>query len=265
MTQAHYYDPFARPASSNGLGIAGFVCSLAGLLLTGGLLCPIGLILSLFALGREPRGFAIAGVILGLLGTCGWVLLWLVAGVAILAALGIGVAAVALANPEKTELTFDMMRIGIAVQQYRDENKYLPASIDLVHGLDENTLTDPWGGQYRYVMPDANEFDLVSAGEDRKFDTGDDIALSKIGKTWEGANASGLRVHSDEDGGTVRITVGGNEILNVSGDDDGGEVRINVGDRVLEITGDESGGTVQSNPATAPATAETSSSSQPSP
>ena len=62
------YEPL--PAEqSNGLAIAGFVCSLLGLF-TGFLLSPIGLILSLVALGRPGgRGFAVAGVVIGLLGS----------------------------------------------------------------------------------------------------------------------------------------------------------------------------------------------------
>ena len=53
------YEPL--PAEqSNGLAIAGFVCSLLGIF-TGFLLSPIGLILSLVALGRPGgRGFAVA-------------------------------------------------------------------------------------------------------------------------------------------------------------------------------------------------------------
>jgi hypothetical protein len=56
-----------RPRS-NGLGVAGFIVSLVGIF-TAGILCPIGLLLSLLALFRSPRGFAIAGVFVGLLGT----------------------------------------------------------------------------------------------------------------------------------------------------------------------------------------------------
>src|SRR4051794_20572043 len=66
--QPYPYNP-PTPAPTNGLGIAGFVVSLVGLILTGGILCPIGLLLSLFALFRRPRGFAIAGFIIGIIGS----------------------------------------------------------------------------------------------------------------------------------------------------------------------------------------------------
>jgi Na+-driven multidrug efflux pump len=57
-----------QPAPSNGLGIAGFVVSLVGLIPCG-LLCPLGALLSLIAVFRQPRGFAIAGLIIGTLGS----------------------------------------------------------------------------------------------------------------------------------------------------------------------------------------------------
>ncbi len=72
----------ARPRPrSNGLGVAGFVTSLVGLL-TCGVLSPFGLMLSVPALVRGPRGFAMAGTVLGLIGT-----LW-IAGIAAVTAVG---------------------------------------------------------------------------------------------------------------------------------------------------------------------------------
>jgi len=54
----------ARQSQSNGLGIAGFIVSLVGWL-TCGLLCPVGLILSVIGLFKQPRGMAIAGSVIG--------------------------------------------------------------------------------------------------------------------------------------------------------------------------------------------------------
>lgn len=72
---------------SNGLGVAGFVLSLIGLL-SCGLLSPVGLILSLAGLSKEPSGLAVAGTIIGGLGS-----LWIFS-IALLFLLGvIGAAA----------------------------------------------------------------------------------------------------------------------------------------------------------------------------
>lgn len=78
-----------QQAPSNGLGTAGFVVSLVGFV-TCGILCPLGLLLSFFGLLKPPRGMAVAGTILGGLGS-----LWLVFfGFAIVAGfIGLGSAA----------------------------------------------------------------------------------------------------------------------------------------------------------------------------
>lgn len=62
---------------TNGLGTAGFIVSLVGFL-SCGFLSPIGLVLSLIALGRQPRGLAIAGFVLGLIGS-----IWLIVALAL--------------------------------------------------------------------------------------------------------------------------------------------------------------------------------------
>src|SRR5688572_25362426 len=78
-----------QASPQNGLGIAGFITSLVGWI-SCGVLSPIGLILSLIALGKQPRGFAIAGAIIGALGS----LFLAVVGIGIImAALGLGMAA----------------------------------------------------------------------------------------------------------------------------------------------------------------------------
>ena len=57
---------------SNGMGISGFIVSLVGLL-TCGFLCPLGLLLSFLGLFKPPRGLAIAGTVIGAVGSA-----WLV-------------------------------------------------------------------------------------------------------------------------------------------------------------------------------------------
>jgi hypothetical protein len=56
-----------QPPKENGFGLAGFIVSIAGLLLCG-IPSIFGVILSLIGLRKEPKGLAIAGLILGLLG-----------------------------------------------------------------------------------------------------------------------------------------------------------------------------------------------------
>ncbi len=64
-------------SQSNGLGVAGFVLSLLGLF-TCGLTSLLGVILSAIGMRREPRGLAIAGLVLGLITVLGWVVAFVV-------------------------------------------------------------------------------------------------------------------------------------------------------------------------------------------
>lgn len=92
MSQSpHQTHVHVHQAPSNGIGTAGFVVSLVGLV-SCGILCPLGLVLSLFGLGKEPRGLAIAGTIIGALGSL-WVLVFVLFFGAIMAAVGLGAAA----------------------------------------------------------------------------------------------------------------------------------------------------------------------------
>lgn len=71
-----YGVPYPQPRRSNGIGTAGFVITLVNMLLgfipVVNFLCfilwPLGLILSIIGMLKSPRGLAIAGFVLSLLG-----------------------------------------------------------------------------------------------------------------------------------------------------------------------------------------------------
>lgn len=194
MPQMPMYPQMIAAPRSNGLGVASFVIGLLGLM-TGGLLSPIALLLGLIALGRAPRGFAVFGLLLGFIGS----LVWVAAALGIVLAVGVIGAAIVtvmggmlmLFQPEPIELTGDMVRTVMAIQQYESEHNAAPTSID---DLDLNMATrlDPWGHAYALVEAPNNDppFDIVSAGEDGEFDTSDDIRLTTLDRTWEMAMES---------------------------------------------------------------------------
>lgn len=176
-----------RGGGDNALGVVGFVCSLVGLC-AGGVLSPIGLIISLFGLGSRPRGWAIAGVVLGLIGTCG-VLPLLVAvfflpiAVALLVAVGLAGALAALGGPT-VEGYVDMTRIAAAAGLHREEHQVFPASLDGL-GLDAEVLRDAHGNRYIYeVKDDGSAFRIHSAGADGVSGTGDDLWLGAANE-WQ--------------------------------------------------------------------------------
>src|SRR6186713_2362470 len=74
----------------NTLGIVGFIVSLFGFFVC--IAALVGLVLSLMGLRREPKGFAIAGTVIGGLGTLMWLGVVAFYGAVIAACIGLGVA-----------------------------------------------------------------------------------------------------------------------------------------------------------------------------
>lgn len=166
---------------ANTLGVAGFVTSLVGFAFTGGLLCPIGLILSLIALRRQPRGFAIAGTVLGLLGSCGGCLIALFVLPAIAIALAGGAtvltaAAFMLVGGTPAMETFDhMFQIQREIKVYEKQHGAPPASLaDL--NLPTDILQDGWGTPLQYQVSGtapALRWSLQTAGPNRQLEADD--------------------------------------------------------------------------------------------
>lgn len=149
---------------TNGLGTAGFIVSLAGLLLTCGLLCPIGLLLSFFALFKAPRGMAIAGFVIGLIGSA-WVAFFGFAFV--MGLVGIGEAQ----NVVTTMRTMQEARDAIEQQRFTSGELPPQEDGDAIVGQ----IFDGWGTALQYV-PTETDFVIRSAGRDLQFDTADDLS-----------------------------------------------------------------------------------------
>ena len=155
-------DPYAneiepQPTGSNPLGIVGFVLSI---------LCvtsPIGLLVSILALFKAPRGFAIAGVIIGaifsvIVGIFAW-----------------GAFMVWPYMADSVEITTDFKELEQEVESYRaSNNDELPTSVDQLSW--DNT--DPWGNPYIYsIDQENNTWTIVSTGPDGQEGTDDDFSL----------------------------------------------------------------------------------------
>lgn len=183
MSQMHHPGYTPSSTESNPLGLAGFVVSLVGLC-SGGVLSPIGLILSIIALGKRPKGFAVWGVVLGALGSCGILLaivLVPVALVGIAAAIGLAGAAAALASSSgpDIETQIDTAFLSMNLQEYEKQNGRYPETLDLGLGQlrpDSGLRTDHWDRPYAYqVAPDGSAYWVYSLGEDGIDGTPDDI------------------------------------------------------------------------------------------
>ncbi|WDI42377.1 hypothetical protein [Bremerella sp. P1] len=156
-----------KSSPSNVLGAWGFGISLFGLLMTFGLLCPLGLLLSFFGLFSKKRGIAIAGTIIGGIGTT-------------IVAVGVGSIAMAASavhhyqyEVPKIEQTREVLNTAcVEIESYRQENNKLP------EGIEGNKLVlkfeDGYGNAVRYEPEEDGRFAIRSAGLDGKFDTSDD-------------------------------------------------------------------------------------------
>ncbi len=172
----------------NGLGVAGFLIALLGLFIPTGIIALLGLLISLVALGRAPRGLAALGVITGLFGTVLWLVVMIAAGVGAIAVGGVVLAAFAagfvLLNTEMIEVTADMANVSLVLVDRQERDGKLPEGLEPL-GLSLSTLTDPWGQPYRFQLVDDEwGFDLTSGGRDGQLGTDDDIALSHIDDAW---------------------------------------------------------------------------------
>src|ERR1043165_6610289 len=159
-------DPFARPVRdpldrppANGLGIAGFVVSLVGLF-SCGCLSIVGIIVSGLTLKRRPRGFAIAGLVIGLLG-----LVMLSAAILVVRASGGFTILPAIWHGSL---------VADGIQDYqRKHNGAMPTSWSDLPG---GPATDLWGRPYRFeLLPDGQRVQLVSDGADGVSGTPDDV------------------------------------------------------------------------------------------
>ena len=157
---------YVQQDPSNGLGVAGFIVSLVGIL-TCGLLCPIGLLLSFFGLFKPPRGFAAAGAVIGTIGS-----LWLSFFGFTLVIGFLGLASVATQVETEAAIAEAVKKI----EAHKTERGSLPDSEsgqEVIAGL-----KDGWDNELRYERGSDAEFEVTSAGFDGTFDTADDVSTA---------------------------------------------------------------------------------------
>jgi hypothetical protein len=156
----------------NTLGIAGFAFSLLGVL-TCGLLGPVGLLLSLLALVKRPRGLATAGVVIGLLAT---VWLGLMGAVVVAGMRGLEPVVERFTGEfEQMQATIDAVsQASHDVARHRQQHGDWPDD-KAGQGI-ASRYHDAYGTPLQYTR--VGELVLIiSAGPDRQFATPDDVSL----------------------------------------------------------------------------------------
>ena len=154
---------------SNGIGLAGFIVSIVGLVLTCGVLCPIGLILSLVGLRKQPKGFAIAGTVIGALGSVFFALVGatLVAGY-------VGLKKVAAETGGDVQTTASMFNAVNLINMQRTQKGALP---DAATGNGIIAICKDSAGRALRYDPSGDSFVIRGVGPDGVFDTPDDAKM----------------------------------------------------------------------------------------
>jgi hypothetical protein len=165
-------------AEKNSLAIIGLTVSVVGLF-TLGILSPLGLAASIAGALRPPRGTAIAGILLGLVGT----ILLLVYTLPrylppVVREVGVGATANDMIVSRSAQDTYILLR-GVAdlLDERRPDNGDAPSPAD----GQANTAgrQDAWITGIRYALIDDKSFEVRSAGPDRLFDTADDLVVTR--------------------------------------------------------------------------------------
>jgi len=173
-------NPYGAPAygpprpQENTLGLIGFIVSLAGFFVC--IAAPVGLMLSVMGLRREPKGFAVAGTIIGTLAMLMWLGVVAIYGAVILACIGFGAAV----QPDlQTRVALQSARHKI--ENVRGPGGRIPVEAEgngLIQGMQ-----DYWKRQLRYE-PKEGGFNIRSAGPDGQFNTSDDIVVDDFGSEF---------------------------------------------------------------------------------
>ncbi len=162
-------DGEARGRPRNALGLVGFLISLIGVL--GGcvgavVVSPVGLVVSLAGLFRRPRGFAMAGVVLGLLGT-----LWLVLALVLMG--GVVMVFSAAMGAATEGAVFNVTER--CVREFNSERGRPPADVDeLLKGGFLRDAPTLYGEPVTLRVESPLRVVLQSAGPDRLMGTRDD-------------------------------------------------------------------------------------------
>lgn len=172
------------PEEPNNAAVVGFILSVTGLLVCGGLLCPFGLVVSAMGLKkRNNQGLAIAGLVLGIAGTIALVIfvIYIVVAFAAFAAFFAALFGVAASAVNENAQTFT--EIGKAQREIEksvqdSEEKELPSNEEGTRIV--KRFKDFWGHPLRYERDPGqrHRYTIRSAGADGKFDTSDDIKKS---------------------------------------------------------------------------------------
>ncbi|MCH2139599.1 MAG: DUF4190 domain-containing protein [Phycisphaerales bacterium] len=146
----------AQNPDTNGLGLASFIISLVGIFSVG-ILSIIGVVMGAIAMRREPKGFAIAGFVIGLVGLLwGCILGAFLLLVMIPAGIGLGAGIMAMVYSQIGDGIEAMNKASKVITKWQTtHNGSLPSSIDGTAALKAA------GIEGVYELIDGDEYELT--------------------------------------------------------------------------------------------------------
>ena len=165
-------------AQKNSAGLWGLICSIAGLLLCGCWLLTIpGLILSIIGLRKEPKTYAIVGLVLSAVGILAFLLLGPLM-------LGILLPSLARANQQaRIVITQNIVNMHqSAIQVYHEQHGSYPDSMEALVKTDfahPDDLHDAWKQPLHLIHKESGEVIVVSSGPDKTIGTEDDLSAKE--------------------------------------------------------------------------------------
>jgi len=168
----------SQTPQQNSVGLVGFVLSIVGIF-TCGILCPIAMLISFFGLFKQPKGFAIAGTIIGFLGSVAFVA---IVAITIMTVFTVATTLMALGDflveyGARYSPLFDAQQ-AVAVEWADKEG--LPSE-DEGNEIIQGKL-DMWGNQIIYETT-GKSYSLRSTGEDGIAGNEDDVTLGPFRET----------------------------------------------------------------------------------
>jgi len=170
--QESRFDERPTPDTSgpNVLGIIGFILSLTCVL------SPVGLLMSLFALTKPKKGFAIAGVIIGAI-------------LSVIVIVGTYFAINEFSKPE-FKARFETESDFRAIQGAINASGSTPTTLDDPSlNFNQDMKTDYWGTPYEYAEDGAGNWTLTTYGPDAQKGGGDDATLQGDAGVFDSAQA----------------------------------------------------------------------------
>lgn len=180
--------PPQPPQATNPMGMWALVFSILGWLCLPLIGSVVGLFLGIVAVRREPRGLAIAAIVLSILGGCIGGIVVAAVVLPLFALVGITQSAVVFNG------TTPATDAGEAVEQFRTDSGRLPTSLEEIYGIG-NVPTDENGTPLRLrvkLLEFGDQFEIQAIGDDEQWDTGDDRTLytTTTFKTPDGATVT---------------------------------------------------------------------------